>query len=101
MRPSDKEEPERHKHATRLELPNRVAEGSDDARVVYRKDAHDIDCPWLVFAVETSDIEALNQCTVEAKRKAKWPPQGTSNRGHATGLIGHHERCRTNATRIP
>ena len=28
-----------------------------------------------MFAVETGDIEALNLCTVEAKRKAKWTPQ--------------------------
>lgn len=29
-----------------------------------------------MFGVETGDVEALNLCTVVAKRKAKWPPQG-------------------------
>jgi hypothetical protein len=33
------------------------------------------DCPQLAFAVEKGDVEAPNARTVEAQRKAKWPPQ--------------------------
>ena len=32
--------------------------------------------PWLGFMVEMGDIKAPNVRTVEAKCRAKWPPQG-------------------------
>ena len=79
LKPREGEEQKLHSaalHDTRLDLPNHVAEGSDDAGEVCQKSAHAIGFPWIVFAVETGDVEALNLCTVEARRKAKWPPQG-------------------------
>jgi hypothetical protein len=73
-------EPERHDVAqrpARLKPPDYVAEDSGKAGGVWPESAPAmLGCPQLVFAVEMGDIEAPNPRTVEAKRKAKWPPRG-------------------------
>jgi hypothetical protein len=45
-------------------------------------------CLAVKMAVEMDDIEAPNLRTVEAKRKAKWPPQGqATEQRRAPGLL--------------
>jgi len=65
--------------------PDRIAEDLDEARgVLWQGSAPAmIGYPQLELAVETDDVEAPNLRTVEAKRKAKWPPARTSNRMQA------------------
>lgn len=50
------------------------------AGLAWRESTPAIDCPQLVFAVKTGDVEAPNPCMVEEdehnEHKAKWPPRG-------------------------
>ena len=51
------------------------------------------------IAVEMGDAEAPNLRTVEAKRKAKWPPQGQATE-QRRGPDRLTERCCTSATQM-
>ena len=65
------------RNVARLRLPDLVTKDSDKAGGVWWESALAIlGCPQLALAVEMGNIEAPNRCTVEAKRKAEWPPRG-------------------------
>jgi len=60
-----------------LETTAHDAEGSNEVEGVWQDSAPAmLRYPQLAFVVEMGDIEAPNPRTVEAKRKAEWPPQG-------------------------
>ncbi len=62
-------------HPTRLKPPDRIAEDPDEAGEVRRGSAPAM-FGWLEFGVRMGNIKVPNPHTVEAKHKAKRPPQG-------------------------
>ncbi|KAF8489659.1 hypothetical protein F5888DRAFT_1870139 [Russula emetica] len=71
--------PKRHGAAqrpARLKPPDHIAEDLEKAGGAQQESAPAmLGWPQLTIAVRTGNVKAPDPCTVEAKRKAKWPPR--------------------------
>ncbi|KAF8491208.1 hypothetical protein F5888DRAFT_1737803 [Russula emetica] len=73
LKPGEGAEPEQHDATQR---PTRLKPPDHAGGVWWESTPLILDCPQLALAVEMGNVKAPNPCTVEAKRKAKWPPRG-------------------------
>ena len=77
----------------RLKPPENAAEDLNKGGGSRRESAPAIPSgSQLAFIIEKGDVGAPNARTVEAMRKAEWPPQGQTTE-RESGLSGLREEC--------